>query len=979
MRKHFLLLFLMALLPLAGWATITVDTQPTLKAAATYDGNGHLVIDADGTCHGQAASGYVWKYYASKSNVPSTTPADWKEKGELEVTAGGAYNVWFIVESPAEGEDSYEPTLLASKFNVNQAALVVTAPTKITGIVYDGASHELINAGSCAKGTIEYKVGDGDWSTGLPTGINAGSYNVYYKVTATDPNYADVASTQIAGTAIAAKPLSTDVEKYTITVTDNDKRYNGKVQKATVTILDIARDVNLIEGTDFSVAYYDGSTPTDPKNAKDYTIKVTGLANYATAEFALTPTHVINRPTVYVKVKDVSKTYDGAAYNPAVNPVFQFEYSGLRNGETAAAVVTGTPEVEATLYNMITVAGQHKVLKVTANGDGSVKNILADNYVFVPSTEKGTLTINKHALTIAFPATYTDDVNQKTYGANDPVFNATWIGNNLTVTGALDDTEKAAILGELAVTRSDAGTDEGEAFGEHTGVLGLSLADANDHDALDNYDIDIATVTGDFNINKAALTIQPADIELTYNGTAYTGAARTLTVNSVDKLLIEGWKRNDADNAATLIDMSKLTFTIEDNARNVGYYDVELASTLTLDNYNITTYTGEAHIVPATVTATIPTQTLKIGENTFDVNRWSVTGIVGTDDAEDFAHTLSNTAAAIVLTNEAGYTTAGKYNTNNGSSLKITNPNYVLDRADVNGKVWGTVVVLAADQFILNPASTDMATQLATLNGQPGMTITFEEMPMAANEWRAMVLPFEVKTAELVKNLGVYVIVNKFKSASYDKKNPTKVNVNFAVEMNKVEAGVPFLIKPAEDINWNKDVENADIQFTGKTIVGAPIAQGQLAATPTDDKATFKGTYNKGEILWWGHGLDGTTTNPLKSKWLSYNGADRYKEGSTTEKESEPYTNNAWKEPETRPHLLSPMEAYVILDEAATDARIFVEDIENGTTAIKELGVDGTNKAYNVDGWYTLNGVKLQNAPVEKGIYINNGKKVVIK
>ena len=32
-----------------------------------------------------------------------------------------------------------------------------------------------------------------------------------------------------------------------------------------------------------------------------------------------------------------------------------------------------------------------------------------------------------------------------------------------------------------------------------------------------------------------------------------------------------------------------------------------------------------------------------------------------------------------------------------------------------------------------------------------------------------------------------------------------------------------------------------------------------------------------------------------------------------------------------------------------------------------------------VDGWYTLNGIRLQGAPTEKGVYINNGKKIVIK
>ena len=57
---------------------------------------------------------------------------------------------------------------------------------------------------------------------------------------------------------------------------------------------------------------------------------------------------------------------------------------------------------------------------------------------------------------------------------------------------------------------------------------------------------------------------------------------------------------------------------------------------------------------------------------------------------------------------------------------------------------------------------------------------------------------------------------------------------------------------------------------------------------------------------------------------------------------------------------------------------ILIEEPDGNTTAIKALNVD-TMTSYSVDGWYTLNGVKLQGMPTEKGIYINNGKKVVIK
>ena len=42
-------------------------------------------------------------------------------------------------------------------------------------------------------------------------------------------------------------------------------------------------------------------------------------------------------------------------------------------------------------------------------------------------------------------------------------------------------------------------------------------------------------------------------------------------------------------------------------------------------------------------------------------------------------------------------------------------------------------------------------------------------------------------------------------------------------------------------------------------------------------------------------------------------------------------------------------------------------------------GVDTKQVAADYDNWYTLQGVKLDGKPTEKGIYIYNGKKVAIK
>lgn len=46
--------------------------------------------------------------------------------------------------------------------------------------------------------------------------------------------------------------------------------------------------------------------------------------------------------------------------------------------------------------------------------------------------------------------------------------------------------------------------------------------------------------------------------------------------------------------------------------------------------------------------------------------------------------------------------------------------------------------------------------------------------------------------------------------------------------------------------------------------------------------------------------------------------------------------------------------------------------MEEVNEVIASLGV-------NDNSWYTINGVKLQGKPTQKGVYINGGRKVVIK
>ena len=72
------------------------------------------------------------------------------------------------------------------------AAASVTAPTAKTGLVYNGNAQALVSAGDVSDAILEYKLGDGEWSETIPTGINATAYKIYYRIVG-DKNHNDLA------------------------------------------------------------------------------------------------------------------------------------------------------------------------------------------------------------------------------------------------------------------------------------------------------------------------------------------------------------------------------------------------------------------------------------------------------------------------------------------------------------------------------------------------------------------------------------------------------------------------------------------------------------------------------------------------------------------------------------------------------------------------------------------------------------------
>ena len=66
----------------------------------------------------------------------------------------------------------YEGTF-TTKFVIDKVTPTVIAPTTISGLIYNGTSQALVNAGSVDWGTLKYSLDDETYDTTIPSGINA--------------------------------------------------------------------------------------------------------------------------------------------------------------------------------------------------------------------------------------------------------------------------------------------------------------------------------------------------------------------------------------------------------------------------------------------------------------------------------------------------------------------------------------------------------------------------------------------------------------------------------------------------------------------------------------------------------------------------------------------------------------------------------------------------------------------------------------
>ena len=220
--------------------------------------------------------------------------------------------------------------------------------------------------------------------------------------------------------------------------------------------------------------------------------------------------------------------------------------------------------------------------------------------------------------------------------------------------------------------------------------------------------------------------------------------------------------------------------------------------------------------------------------------------------------------------------------------------------------------------------------------------------------WNTLCLPFDVTVSGSVLD-GDDVVVKTLADSEFADGTLT---MNFSTTSPAtLTAGTPYIIK------WGKpdgyDGHEADFDLINPVFTGVTVSSTAAATeTTTSEYVDFVGTYQPTVIYETGDektylylGASNTLYYPTSSDFSvnAFRGYFHLKNGLTTGETSSPQQ--------------SAVRAFALNFGEETNS------IENGLLKIE-------NEA---DAWYDLSGRKLSGKPIVKGIYINNGHKVVIK
>ena len=265
-------------------ADSSITTEPTAISNLVYDGTDQELINPGITSGGEILYKLGDGYF-----LPSTPSA----------TDAGSYEVYYIVEGDSNHENG-EINLINVTIEKADSS-ITTAPTAISNLIYDGSSQALITAGVASGGELQYKLESGEYSTDIPTAVEAGKYNVYYKVIG-DSNHNDLEENFIV----------VNIKKADSSITTDPTAISNLVYDGSSQALITA---GVASGGELQYKLGDGEYSTDIPTAVDagnnnIMFKVFGTSNTDDSfEYSINVTINQATPTGYEKPSDLNAVY----------------------------------------------------------------------------------------------------------------------------------------------------------------------------------------------------------------------------------------------------------------------------------------------------------------------------------------------------------------------------------------------------------------------------------------------------------------------------------------------------------------------------------------------------------------------------------------------------------------------------------------------------------------------------------------------
>ena len=1059
MRKHFLILMLLALLPFVGWAADPIVVKvafgaletPAATVEKTYAGSTGFTVS---------------KILAGDTEIQSdaTYTKTWYKGTEVvtELKDAGTYTL----KVTKEGSTFADATL-----KINRASLYITTKDVATPLVYGVTAANLAALNSSmwevqTSGDNIFKTGDDATSTGLTvtvdwgTDLNAGTHDVKFTVNALENynvfftqatrqytiakkplvvrasaavnlTYGDVFDSEAAGdqvtyegfidgedetTVFAGQTLqfSTNYEQWKPVATypwtpsgltsDNyeisynagnivvaakditaddvviaelaDVTYNKTDKKpASVTATFLGKELKAGADKDYQLSYYSNPTIVEETgeitaagtlltgdaakfiNAGTYCVKVTANAGGNYTGYVLKK-FVVKKKPIGIRTVNKKVTYNGANQASAVSFGENVEIAGLEEGDAYPGIkAAGSTELGIHLeQNGVTVteAKDAGTYDIKFNDYSGVK---FSNYDFSGQiSNQGQLTIEQKTIIL------TANNKSKNYGTPD-----------VYVTGRKAVEEDVTVsypAGESAITGHTISSYPWlqRAEGEEKADYALNLVENDDNklviksgttDVTKNYKPQFKP--GTFTIGAGVIAIWANTQTITY-GKTY-GEAKAMLNASID-----GMPKKDAEKIQAQVNAALTIKGVSEDLAdddllpaNPAGYDIKFNGEITIPEDLKPNY-GEVYYYDisskfkvnkkALTKITANQQALNEGEaqSKLVVDATTVT-VEGAENADDlkailgavklkFADGVSKTGATDPALN-AGTGTGWDAETKSyaqgivfDQTVEFANYTFPTDAEKI---IAGRLYVTAAGATLNLDAKTAEAgtanTELIAEKAGQKLNVKIANRTLKAGEWSAMTLPFAIKPFAFCSAIGCYAV--------FDVMQTSGEVMNFKINIDEIPAYTPFLVKTDATVALD------DKTFTGVIVEAVP--EGEESIYVKNDAWKFIGTIDYDEVaapMWYTYSdASGKVAIDKSDDAIKFAGFFGY---------FKPVTNGTSAAP-----------------------RIVIEEADGSTTAISAITAEGV--AVPAEGWYTINGVKLNGVPTEKGIYINNGKKIVVK